>query len=222
MTKHKQTTRIAGIWYLSFILLGAFSMMFVDENLSIAGNTAATIENFRTNAMLYYLGLATYIMGYVCFIFSVNALCKIFKPVDNRLTQLMRAFVLVGVVVALISKLAQLISVVAPSIESQSNTATMLLSFYTRGETIAGIFWGLWLLPLGLLILQSKLISKVIGILLLMACAGHLIDFFVSFFTPDSSQMILSVMYAFEMLGEFALVLWLLIRGVKVQEQKSN
>jgi len=83
----------------------------------------------------------------------------------------------------------------------------------------AVIFWGLWLLPLGLLIFKSGFIPKIIGILLLAACVGNLIDFGMFFFAPpEISEVVLPVVYIVGMLGEFGLVLWLLIIGVKVRE----
>jgi hypothetical protein len=217
----KKTARIAGLWYFAFILLGAFAIMFVDEKLSVVDDTAATIENFRANGVLFGFGLVAYIAGFVCFVLSVSALCKIFKSVDNRLTRLMMALVLTGAAIALICKLAQAVAVVIPAIEPQSNTAETLLSFYTNGGMANEIFYGLWLLPLGLLILKSDLIPKVIGILLLVTCVCHLLDFGIFFFAPSVSAMVQPILYAGE-IGEFVLVLWLLIKGVKTREQRGT
>jgi hypothetical protein len=217
----KKTARIAGVWYLAFILLGAFAMMFIDERLSVAGDTAATIESFRTNGVLFGFGLVAYIAGFACFVLMVGALCRLFKPVDNRLTRLMMAFTLAGTAIALICKLAQTAAVIFPTIEPQSNIAGMLVASYTNGGMAAEIFWGLWLLPLGLLILRSDLIPKVIGILLLVTCVCHLLDFGIFFFAPSVSAMVQPVLYVGE-IGEFVLVLWLLIKGVKTREQRGT
>ena len=222
MDNHKKTARIAGAWYLAFILLCAFAMLFVDEKLSVAGDTAATIESFHANAGLFCFGLITYIAGYVCFIFSADALCRIFKSVNSRQTRLMMTFVLCGTAIALMCKVAQFVAVVSPAIKPQSDTAAMLLSIYKNGVNIAGVFWGLWLIPLGMLILQSRLIPKAIGVLLLTACAGHLMDCGIFFSASDIlRESILPALYIIEIAGEFTLVIWLLIKGVKTQEQRN-
>jgi hypothetical protein len=217
----KKTARIAGVWYLAFILLGAFAMMFVDEKLSVAGDAAATVESFRANGLLFGFGLVAYIAGFVCFVLMVGTLCRLFKPVDNRLTRLMMAFTSAGTAIALICKLAQAVAVVIPAVEPQSNTAGTLLSFYTDGSMAAEIFWGLWLLPLGLLILKSGLIPKVIGILLLVAGVCHLFDFGTFFFARSVSATIQPALYVGE-IGEFVLVLWLLIKGVKTRGPRGT
>ena len=221
VANQKMTARIAGLWYVAFILLGAFAMAFVDEKLLIANNAAATLESFRANMTLYYLGFAAYCAGYMCFILSVNALCKIFRSTNRRLAQLMRALVVAGTVIALICKLAQYGAVIAPGL--QHDTAASLISLHTNGVNAAGVFWGLWLIPLGLMILQSRLVPKAIGILLFVASVGHLLDCGLFFFaSPNVSETILPALYVAEMAGEFALVLWLLIKGVRTQDQKSN
>ena len=214
MLNNKKTTRIAGIWYLVFILLGAFSIMFVDDSLTVAGEAAATLENFRANMTLFIFGVIAYIAGYVCFIFVANNLGKIFKPTDNRLTLFMRFTVYIGVAVALACKTAQIIAV--------ATSSEKFLTFYETGTAAAVIFWGLWLLPLGLLVIKSRLIPKVIGILLLGACTANLVDFAIHFIIPNTPEMILNVCYIIGMLGEFGLVLWLLIKGVRNEEAITN
>jgi hypothetical protein len=215
----RKTARIAGLWYLANILLCVFAIMHVDEKLSVAGDAAATIESFRANGVLFGLGLVAYIAGFACFVLMAGALCRLFKPVDNRLTRLMMAFTLAGAAIALICKLAQTVAMAVPSIEPQSNTAETLLAFYTNGGMANEIFYGLWLLPPGLLILKSDLIPKIIGILLLVTCVCHLIDFGTFFFAPGISPTVQPFLYAGE-LGEFVLVLWLLIKGVRTREQR--
>lgn len=212
MIDNKKTARIAGFWYLAFILLGAFAIMFVDERLSVAGDAAATIANIRANGMLFGFGIAAFIAGYVCFILTANALGRLFKSTDSRLTLLMKIFVFAGTALVLACKIAQLVAVIAH--------AENLLTVYEKGSVAAGIFWGLWLLPLGLLILKSNLIPKVIGILLLGACISNLADVGVFFFAPGTPEVVMSVIYVIGMLGEFGLLFWLLIKGVK--EQKNN
>ena len=112
--------------------------------------------------------------------------------------------------VALACKIAQIIAVAASD--------EKLLVLYETGTAAAVIFWGLWLLPLGLLILKSTLIPKAIGILLLGACAANLADFTIHFFVPITPEAVLNVCYIIGMLGEFGLVLWLLIKGVNADK----
>ena len=229
MKNYKKIARIAGAWYLAFIFLGAFSVMFIDDSLTVVGDASATIKNLRTNQTLFLFGIIAYIAGYVCFIFVANNLSKLFNqsnsytpitpddrlsvPPYNRLIILMKIFVYSGVALALACKVSQVIAAIFSNIK--------YLVFYETGSVAASIFWGLWLFPLGLLIFKSGLMPKTIGALLLGACAANLVEFLLLFIAPNTPEAILTVCYIVGMKGEFSLVLWLLIKGVNNKNERD-
>jgi hypothetical protein len=55
---------------------------------------------------------------------------------------------------------------------------------YRQGLRVAMVFWGLWLLPLGYLILRSRLLPRVLGGLLLLGGAGYLVSVFGELLWP--------------------------------------
>src|SRR5688572_30299006 len=57
-------------------------------------------------------------------------------------------------------------------------TATLSLDSYRNGVLVAKLFWGLWLLPFGYLVLRSGFLPKILGILLMLGCFGYTIDVF--------------------------------------------
>jgi len=82
------------------------------------------------------------------------------------------------------------------------------------GIYIAYIFWGLWLFPLGYLVFKSGFLPKILGIYLMISCFGYLIDFVTFFFFPDFGVSI----NMFTGWAELFLCLWLLIKGVNVEQ----
>jgi hypothetical protein len=93
--------------------------------------------------------------------------------------------------------------------------AMVFLDLYKQGEWMAAIFSGLWLLPVGLLILKSNLIPKIIGILLIVSCVFYVIQFLAYFLLPVSFEAIKPVLEAGSSIGEMLFFLWILIKGVK-------
>jgi hypothetical protein len=77
---------------------------------------------------------------------------------------------------------------------------------------IAFIFWGLWLLPLGYLVFKSGFLPKLIGIVLVISSVGYVINS-VAFFLDYSLG--LGMVWA---LGELIFILWLLAKGVNVEQ----
>jgi hypothetical protein len=100
---------------------------------------------------------------------------------------------------------------------AQLNALVMLfLDLHSQGLLIVEIFWGLWLLPLGLLVIKSRFIPAVIGILLIIGFGGYSIDFLTRLLFP-SYMAIVSPIAGASKFGELAMILWLLIKGVRQQ-----
>jgi hypothetical protein len=93
------------------------------------------------------------------------------------------------------------------------------LELNAQGVYVAQIFWGLWLIPLGVLVAKSGFFPKFLSYLLYLAALGYLIDSvgfllfpsYVNLFLPISS--ILTI-------GEVLFMLWVIIRGAKFSEKQ--
>ncbi len=86
-----------------------------------------------------------------------------------------------------------------------------------QGDMIAQLL-AIWLLPLGYLVYKSGFLPKFLGVLLMIACFGYLIDF-VTFFLFPKFDLKVSL---FTFWGEMIFPLWLLIKGVNVERWKSR
>jgi hypothetical protein len=90
----------------------------------------------------------------------------------------------------------------------------LFFEMYKHGVQIAEILWGLWLIPLGILVYKSRVVPKVLGVLLIVGCFGHLLSFLSTFLFPAYSSILTPIAEAV-MVGELPIFLWLLIKGVK-------
>jgi len=206
LKENKKIARMAGVWYLGDIVILIFSYMFVDAKLLVSGDAAASLSNINANKPLFYIGCAAFLIGYICMIMSALMLMKLFKQVDSKQATLIPVLLMIGVVIVFIGKALELNAAVTQN--------ASLLALRENIDMSAEIFWGLWLVPIGLLILKSKLMPKFVGISLIIACLSHLMAFAVFFFAPDLFANTETVIYALG-IGEFVLVAWLLIKGVK-------
>ena len=64
--------------------------------------------------------------------------------------------------------------------------AMLMLDLQHFGYAIAGIFFGLWLVPLGYLAFKSGMFPKVLGIVLVVGGIGYLFDTLATFVAPAS------------------------------------
>ena len=92
--------------------------------------------------------------------------------------------------------------------------AMLFLNLHGRGFGIAEIFWGLWLLPLGLLVYRSGFIPRILGVLLMVNCFSYVVTSFTSFVLPQYESIVARWMMPLQF-GELLFMLWLLIMGAK-------
>jgi len=87
-------------------------------------------------------------------------------------------------------------------------------NLYENGFSIAQLFFGTWLLPLGYLVYKSGFLPKLLGILLIIDCFAILIWFFQFFLLPGY-EVISYPCLAVSVIAEFSLCGWLLVKGAK-------
>jgi hypothetical protein len=230
MEPKKKNARIAGILYLLMAITGGFGIMYVPSNIIVEGDPTATAIKMVESEFLFRLVIVSNLICQTSFVFLVLALSRLFKEVDTKLTKLMLTLVTVAVPIAFLNTLnliaAQLVlsapdylSVFEPN---QLNAiVVMFLKLHGQGNIIAQVFWGLWLYPFGLLIIKSKFIPRIIGVFLIIGCFAYLCITLTSILIPHYSEIITSILMLPLVIGEFSIILWLLIMGVKPQKSLS-
>jgi hypothetical protein len=99
--------------------------------------------------------------------------------------------------------------------------ALFFLDMHGHGYTIAGIFFGGWLIPLGYLVFKSGFFPKTLGVLLMIASFGFLMDLFTASLFPRYEQAAYPF-FALDAIAEVSFCLWLLIKGVNVERWKEQ
>ena len=222
-----KTARIAGFLYLLLMLFGVFGLLYAPNALVVQGDAVVTANNIKANEFLFRLSIVSTLISQVVNIFLVVFLYKLLKPVNKNYAALMVIFILVAVPIAMLSvlnKVAVLLLLSGAGYLAVFTTnqlqalVPVFLDLHEYGMSIAGIFWGLWLFPMGYLVFKSNYIPKIIGVLLIIGGMGYLIDF-VTFFVFPNFGVVFSE-YAF--LGEVLMVFWLMIKGVNVEQWEKR
>ncbi|HSL46258.1 MAG TPA: DUF4386 domain-containing protein [Anaerolineales bacterium] len=215
------TARIAGLLYLLVVPLGIFGSLYVPSKLIVPGDAASTARNLMTSESLFRFAIVSDLLAPLVLIFVVLFLYKLLKPVDKNMASLMVIFLLLGVPIALLSKVNQFIALQLLSgadyltvftAEQLQALAYLFLRLHDRAGTFAAVFWGLWLFPMGYLVFKSGFFPKILGILLMISCFGYLINSFAIFLGYNVNTGL------FGAVGEVLFILWLLIRGVNAEQ----
>lgn len=90
-----------------------------------------------------------------------------------------------------------------------------LLTLFGRGVSAMSAWWGLWLLPFGLLVYKSGFIPRILGFFLLVAGSAYLVSPAVHFLYPPWYQTVFWGAAPIYGLGEIGIIGWLLTKGAR-------
>jgi len=225
MTEESRKARTAGAIYLLVVLTGIFSLIYVPARLAVPGDPAGTLDAIRAHQGLYRLGIAGLVLNQLALFFLSLALYRLLAPVDRSLSAVMVLACLAGLPLTLMSAAARvsLLDVLGPTElftelgQAQRDALAMMARAGGRNALgMAFLFWGLWLLPFGILVFRSGFLPKTLGILLVLGCADYMIRVFGGILAPDFESTTLSSLAAVVgSLGELGTCLWLLIMGAQ-------
>ena len=233
-SSQRNLARAAGVLYLIIITAGIFAEFFVRQSLKVPGDAAATAGNIMAAEGLFRLGISADLIMIIADVALALVFYELFKPVSKSLS-LMAAFFRLAQAAVLGINLLNLLFVLqilsgaeflAVLGEDQLNALAMLfLDAHAVGYSLGLIFFGLNLLILGYLVWKSGYLPRILGILLIAASLGYLIDTFAKVLLPDYAayEMLFTlVVFMPAFISELALALWLLFKGVKDSRQDES
>ena len=221
MNTNQKTARIAGLLYLMIFVGGIFAQFIVRQSLIVPGDGATTAENIRAAEAFFRLGIG----GDLVMLLSDVALALVFfmllKPVSNALSAMAALFRLMQAAI-IGSSLINLFYALNLLQRADGGYEQLMryLNAHAIGYSVAMIFFGVNCLLTGYLVFRSGYFPKVLGILLMIAGLAYLSDSFAQVLLTDYAayKMIFeAVAIPLAVIGELAMCLWLLIRGINLQ-----
>ena len=224
---------VAGSAWLIIIILGIFAEFFIRMQLIVPGDAATTANNIMASELLFRIAIASDLIMLTFDVVVVLALYVLLKQVNNSLALLAAFFRLVMAAILGINLLNLFFVLLLLSgadylivFDTDQLHALVLvfLNAHSHGYDIALVFFGLHLLVLGYLVFKSGYLPKILGVLLIFASLGYLIDSFANLFLPND-ETIISLIAIFLILiavvAELSLSLWLILKSDKIPEMKS-
>ena len=219
-----KAARIAGALYLSTLPIALYCWSYIPGRLIVRGNATATAENIMAHETLFRVSILGDLVGHVIFICLGFLLYRLLCDVNRMWAIAMLGFVLVSGAIGFFNALNSIAAVilfrgadfVAVIDKAQREALAMFfIRLHGQGFVINEIFWGVWLFPFGVLVIRSGFLPRFLGTWLIVACFAWLVLSISELLSPGSSSAI-SKPLQLVTLGEMAIALWLLIKGVKV------
>ncbi|MFZ1410317.1 MAG: DUF4386 domain-containing protein [Micropruina sp.] len=215
-----RTARTTGLLYLGLAITGLLGYMVVRNQLFVASDPEATLSNLTQQESLARLGIVVEMGIVITQALAALWFYRLFKSVNAFAAGSIAAFGLVNTV-AILGSAALLATALEVSQDASltvtgGTAATAQLLYVVSGNlwTIGGIFFGLWLIPMGWLARRSGWMPSLLGWFLIIGGIGYVANALLSYLLPNAG-LALDLLTIPATIGELWMVGYLCVRGVR-------
>lgn len=229
MHSRKAEARRAGLLYLLVLVTAPLNLILIPGRFIVVGDATATAARLVDGGALYRLGVVAGLVSNVAFLLVGLALFELLKDVDRARARAMLVLLAVAVVIGgvnLVHQLAPLVllggapflaAIPRPELEALAYTFLRLRDVTNH---VAMTYWGLWLLPLGQLVLRSGFLPPILGVLLLVGGVSYLALSVIAIGAPAYYAAASTYGMPLYAVGELSLIIWLVVRGAREAEPR--
>jgi len=217
---HAGLARATGALYLAYIAASVLADRLGHIGLGSAQQLyGATL----TDGLAFRAGLVVALVSALLFALVAWGLYVLLRPVSRELALLFLLLNAIGVAIQCASMLPLISALLQGdpgtgmqvfSSQELAGLGSLAASTYKTGFVTAQLFFGAWLFPLGYLVYRSRVLPRLLGVLLLLDGVAVAIWFLQALLLP-AHHGISRPGLVVSFLAEFGLALWLLVRGVR-------
>lgn len=214
---HRRTARFAGLAYLATAITGVLSFFVIRPRLMVAGDGSATMVRLIDNESLARVGLVVDLALITSGIVTALLFYALFRKVDAAASMALAAFALMGGLAITIGTIcsAKALDVALGGVDGFENPSSLVLLLTELTDTawsVGALFFGLWLIPMGWLVLRSGWMPPFLGWTLIVGGVGYVLSSAVEQLLPEATTVVeLLTMPA--SIGEFLMIIYLFRRG---------
>ncbi|MFY9621381.1 MAG: DUF4386 domain-containing protein [Pyrinomonadaceae bacterium] len=226
----RMKARAAGLLWVVVIVTGLAAFM-LRSPLVVRGDAAATATNILANESLFRLAFVSDLVAGICYVGVSVLLFRLLQPVSGSVSLLSAFFGLAGVIVGSATSLTGLVSFAvlrdgqyanAFSTTQLQSLASMFLNMDANGFAAAMVFFGLQVMLVGILIVRSTFLPRILGILLAIGGSSYVVSSLATFLAPAVGARLMPFIVPLALLGEGSLTVWLLAKGVNEQRWREQ
>jgi hypothetical protein len=220
MNSSNKIARTAGLFYLLYMITSVVANLF---GKFVFVEAPVTVDHMVTHALQFRIGFVMNLFSTVLFLVAAWALYVLLKPVGRNLALLFLLLNLAGFAVWFFGSLclfggllvlngAELTKTFQPG--QVQALAVFFVNLYKSGSVVAQVPYGVWLFPLGYLVMKSGLLPKVLGVLLIADGICQFVYVCQRLILPDLATIAYPCL-VISFVAEVSLALWLSIKAVR-------
>jgi len=226
-TEHPRLlARIAGVFYLIITACALFAYLYVRGQVIVSGDMARTAANILAHEQLYRTGFSAAVIVVICNPPLGLILYELLKVVNPRLALLALVFIIISTTIEavnLFNYITPLFTLTLPEYRGAFDPDELQalargpIRLFGYAFSVSLTFFGVFCALNGYLILRSKFLPAVLGLLMIVAGVTYWINSFQLF-------LALPIPYIqwVTLIAELSLALWLLVVGVNEAQWRAR
>jgi hypothetical protein len=227
-TEHPRVlARIAGALYLIITAFALFAYMHVHGELIDVTNMPQTAANLVAHEQLYRVGFSAAVIVVVCNL-PLGWICyELLKVVTPRIALLALVFIITSATIEavnLLNYITPLFTFTLPEYADAFDAAERQalargpIRLFSYVFSVSLTFFGVFCALVGYLILRSKFLPAILGVLMMAAGVCYWLNSFVLFLALPEIPYLFRV----TLTAELSLAVWLLVVGVNEEKWRAR
>lgn len=213
-----RTARLTGIWYLLLAISGVLGFLIFHPQIFVSDDPQKTLKNLtelestsRLRLLLEVFIIASQALAAVWFY-------KLFREIKAWAAFAIGSWGLINSVAIMISAISMstvinIANFSTPSFQEKVVLIQLLSDIISNAWTIVGLFFGLWLIPMGYVVVASKCMPIWLGWTLIVGGIGYILSTLLN--CLGFSHNLLNILTVPATVGEFWMIGYLLIYGIR-------
>lgn len=218
-----KTARMAGIWYLVLALTGVLGFVVYHPQVYDSSDPARTLSNLTESESLARIRLALEFGIIVSQALAAVYFYKLFRSINEWGAWSLGIWGTVNSAVIMVSAIAMGAAIDVASVASPQEDKIVMIQLLTRLSAnawgVGGLFFGLWLIPMGYVVVTSQRMPPWLGRILILGGVGYLLSTFISY--AGYSNAVISSLTIPATVGEFWMIGYLLIFGIRESREQG-
>jgi hypothetical protein len=211
------TARMAGVWYLALAVSGVIGFMVLHPQIYGSGDPSQLVANLNEHATTARLRLLLEFAIVLTQAVAAIYFFKLFKDINYVASWALAAWGTVNACTIMISAIAMGAAInLANATLPMSDKLIMVQIFeqvIKNAWNVGSLFFGLWIIPMGHLVVRSKRMPMWLGRILIVGGVGYIASTFLSYAGFHFAWMSMVTIPA--TIGEFWMIGYLLTFGIR-------
>lgn len=212
------TARITGVWYLTLAISGALGFMIFHPQIFVSNEPEKTLTNLTNLQSISRIRLLFELLIIVSQALTAVWFYKLFREINAWAAWTVGIWGMMNSAAIMISAISMSSAIEIAKSSTQTYQEKIVLiqllgNLITNAWGVGSLFFGLWLIPMGYIIVNSRRMPVWLGRILLIGGIGYLISAFIKYIGIENPLLEFLVVPA--TIGEFWMIGYLLIYGIR-------